>query len=257
MFLSSERLPFHNTVVTVFLSNIPKESVHHFYDIHPHDNGTTTSSPFHHLTLYVPACSRQPPPLPKSACLNFVLVCHKDLSSFCQPRPLFSWQVEDLLSAWTITRSSSISCLLQPIVLYLLVTPKFLPRQDTCTLPRIFHLSAYCMIVFCLRYYYTCLSQRPVICFPTTPYFFSWQTEGLSSSCTITRSFSVSCSPQRLLLFLPATSTFLPRQYTCSLPRTCYLLAHRMIVFCLHRDTSFDVQQPPPHTITPIRTPSS
>ena len=101
------------------------------------------------------------------------------------------------------------------------------------------------------------MSQRPVICFPTTPYFFSWQTEGLLSSCTITRSFSVSCSPQRLLLFLPATSTFLPRQYTCSLPRTCYLLAHRMIVLCLHRDTSFDVQQLPPHTITPIRTPSS
>ena len=71
--------------------------------------------------------------------------------------------------------------------------------------------------------------------------FFSCQAEDLSSVCTITQSSSIFCSPQPLVLCLSTTPTFLPLLDTWSLSRTCHLPTHRMIVFCLHQDTSLSV----------------
>ena len=88
MLHSSERFPFHNTVVPPPF-NILTMTVHHFYVINHHDDCATTSSPSCNHTLYVSTYSRQHP-TPNSTCVNFVPVCHKDLSSIFPPRPLFS-----------------------------------------------------------------------------------------------------------------------------------------------------------------------
>ena len=67
-----------------------------------------------------------------SFCVNFISVYHKDLSYVCQPRPLL----------------------------------------DTYSIPRTFHLPVHRILVLYLRYFYTCLPQRSIICLPATPSFY-------------------------------------------------------------------------------------